>query len=395
MSDKIAAGTIRNARGLFDIPPDVSYLNAAFVAPIPTIVRTAGEVGVRVKAAPWHLTRGSFYEDVERARQAAAGLIGAEAQDIAIVGSASYGIATAGLNLPLERGARVLIIEGEHASASYEWRRLAEERGAVVDVVPRPGDGDWTAAILARIHAPGAPPIGIAALTPVHWTEGGAIELDRIAPDLRAQGAALVVDGTQGVGLLPLDVRRLQPDFLVFPTYKWLLGPYGFGFLYVAPSRQDGRPLEQHGWSRRGADDPSTVYNGDLAFMDGARRFDIGERSNFVALPMALAALDLVAGWGIPALAAHARALTDRIAAGVADWDVEVPSAAFRSPHILGLRFPAGQAAALVDQLSARGVFVSARRDIVRVSPHVYNTEADADRFVAILGEVLRASRRS
>jgi len=395
MSDKIGGAAIEGARDLFDIPADISYLNAAFVAPIPAAVRVAGEAGVRVKAAPWHLTRASFYQDVERARQAAAGQIGAAAQDIAIVGSASYGIATAGLNLPLARGARVLVVEGEHASASYEWRRLAEARAAHVDVVPRPGDGDWTAAILERIEAPGAPPVGIAALTPVHWTEGAAIDLGRIAPALRRQGAALVVDGTQGVGLLPLDVRVLRPDFLVFPTYKWLLGPYGLGFLYVAPAWQEGRPLEQHGWSRRGADDPSTVYNGDLSFMDGARRFDIGERSNFVALPMALAALDLVAGWGTPAIAAHVRGLTDRIAAAVAEWDVEVLPAAVRSPHILGLRFPAGQAASLVDRLAAQGVFVSARRDIVRVSPHVYNTAAEADRFVAVLGEALRSSRRS
>jgi len=390
MSHKILRGAIGDARALFEIPPDVTYLNAAFVAPIPAAIRAAGEAGVRVKSTPWQLTRASFYADVERARQAAAGLIGAEARDIAIVGSASYGIATAGLNLPLERGARVLVIEGEHASASYEWRRLAEEQGALVDVVPRPGNGDWTTAILERVDAPGEPPIGIAALTPVHWTEGGHIDLERIASALRRQGAALVVDGTQGVGLLTLDVRTLQPDFLVFPTYKWLLGPYGLGFLYVAPKHQDGRPLEQHGWSRRGADDPSTVYNGDLAFMDGARRFDIGERSNFVSLPMALAAIELVDGWGLSAIAVHVKALTDRIVAGVADLGVDVPPSAFRSPHILGLRFPGGQATGLVDRLAAQGVFVSARRDIVRISPHVYNTAADADRFVAVLAETLR-----
>jgi len=245
---------------------------------------------------------------------------------------------------------------------------------------------------LERVDAPGEPPIGIAALTPVHWTEGGHIDLERIASALRRQGATLVVDGTQGVGLLPLDVRTLQPDFLVFPTYKWLLGPYGLGFLYVAPKHQDGRPLEQHGWSRRGADDPSTVYNGDLAFMDGARRFDIGERSNFVSLPMALAAIELVDGWGLSAIAVHVKALTDRIVAGVADLGVDVPPSACRSPHILGLRFPGGQAAGLVNRLAAQGVFVSARRDIVRISPHVYNTAADADRFVAVLAETLRRS---
>jgi selenocysteine lyase/cysteine desulfurase len=81
----------------------------------------------------------------------------------------------------------------------------------------------------------------------VHWSDGGVIDLDRVAPTLRARGAALIIDATHAAGVMPLDVNKLDPDFLVFPTYKWVLGPYGRAFLYIAKRHQDGIPLEQTG----------------------------------------------------------------------------------------------------------------------------------------------------
>lgn len=136
---------------LFDIPEGVTYLNAAGVSPIPRIVAEAGEAGIARKRAPWTLSRASFYDIVEEAREAAAALIGARPGDIAIVGSASYGVATACRNLPLPAGTAVLTIADEHSSPVYAWLRAAEEGGAVHEEVARPGDHDWTGAILDRL----------------------------------------------------------------------------------------------------------------------------------------------------------------------------------------------------------------------------------------------------
>ena len=99
--------------------------------------------------------------------------------------------------------------------------------------------------MLTAIARPGAPPIALASISSVHWSDGGVVDLGRVAPALRAQGAALLVDATHAAGVLPLDVNALDPDFVVFPTYKWLLGPYGRAFLYVAKRHQNGMPLEQ------------------------------------------------------------------------------------------------------------------------------------------------------
>ena len=111
---------------------------------------------------------------------------------------------------------------------------MYKRQGFEVETVARPEDGDWTRAVLSAIARPGAPKLAVASISSVHWSDGGLVDLERVAAAVRAAGAALAVDATHHAGILPIDVRRLDPDFLVFPTYKWVLGPYGRAFLYVA-----------------------------------------------------------------------------------------------------------------------------------------------------------------
>jgi selenocysteine lyase/cysteine desulfurase len=366
-------------KDLFEIPEGVTYLNASAMSPIPRAGRLAGEAGVAVKSHPWEMDRDLSGERSERARRAAARLIGATGDDIAIVGAASYGIAVAGRNLAPSAGSRILMVEKEHSSQSLEWERLAGERGAVLERVPRPGDGDWTSAILAAIERPGAPEVAIAALTPLHWTDGAIIDLERIASALRHHGAALVVDATQAAGILPIDVATLKPDFLVFPTYKWVLGPYSLAFLYAAPWRQDGEPVEQHGISR--------TEGG--AFLAGARRYDIGERNNPITLPIAIAGMELIGEWGARRIGERLQMLTDMLADKATALGAITVERRLRAPHVLGLRFEGGITGRLVQRLAEQKVFVSLRGgDVMRVSPHVYNDAADVERF----GEVLQAA---
>lgn len=374
-----AVGTVEPLacqRHAFELPDDVSYLDAAAWAPLPCAVRAAGEAGILAKSRPWAHPRDADAAWAERARAAAAGLIGAAADDIAIVGSVSHAIATAARNLALAPGGRILRVADEFPSQCHAWDRLAAERGLLVEVVPRPSNADWTAALLDAIARPGAPPLAVATLTPLHWSDGVVIDLERLAPAVRAAGAALVVDATQAVGAAPLDVSRLRPDFLAFPTYKWALGPYSLAFLYAAPHRQGGSPLEENA----GNQPPAT----------GARRYDKGECRDGVALPMAATGMEMVAGWGVPAVAARLRVLTDLLAEGVASMGLAVPPRALRCPHILGLRVPGGLPADLIGRLREDRVFASDRLGGLRLSPHVWANEADVARCLAALRAALR-----
>lgn len=371
-------------RDAFDIPREVCYLNAAAWGPLPRAVQDLGREAVARKGQPWKLDGGFAGRQHDRARQAAAKLIGADAADVALVSSVGYGVATAGKVLAIAKGGRVLTLQDDHSSPVLEWLSRAEAAGFTVEKVPAPADGDWTSAVLGAIERPGAAPIALASISSIHWSDGGALDLAQIARALKKAGAALLVDATHHVGMLPVDVARLDPDFLIFPTYKWVLGPYGRAFLYVAKRHQHGVPLEQTAFGRRGVQAESSPYMRDLAYADGAKRYDMGERDHFISLEMAAIGMETVAKWGDVAIAERMAWLTGLLAEGLASNDVRVPDARFRAPHILSLGFPGGMPDRLPERLAAENVHAAPRLGRLRISPHVYNDEIDVARFVEV-----------
>jgi selenocysteine lyase/cysteine desulfurase len=378
-------------RALFDIPRQVCFLNAASWSPLPIATQEAGRIGVARKGRPWLLDAKFATEQHERARRAAARLINADPEDVALISSVSYGVATAAKLMTIPAGARVLVLADDHSSAVLEWTTRAGAEQFSVDVVPRPADGNWTAAVLAAIGRNGAPPLALASISSVHWSDGGLLDMAPIAAALRKHGAALLVDATHAVGVVATDVRALDPDFLVFPTYKWLVGPYGRAFLYIARRRQDGVPLEQTSYGRRGISSERVPYFSDTSFVAGARRFDMGERDHFISLEMAAIGMELLAQWGCAAVAERLTMLTQRLADGLCDCDVIVPDVSVRAPHILCPAFPRGMPERLVDALAAEQVYVAPRIGRMRISPHVYNDETDVDRFVSVFRKLLPA----
>jgi selenocysteine lyase/cysteine desulfurase len=377
-------------RHLFDIPRDVAYLNAAAWSPLPLAVQEAGRAGVARKGRPWELDPGLGAFQHERCRAAAAALIGAQAEDVALVSSVSYGVAVAGKIFAPPAGTRVLVLQDDHSSPVLEWMARAPAQGFTIDTVPRPADGDWTAAVEAAIAKPGAP-VSLASISNVHWSDGGAIDLLRIAPLLRAQGAALLVDATHGAGVMPIDVTVIDPDFLIFPTYKWVLGPYGRAFLYVAKRRQDGVPLEQTPFGRKSVSSERVPYFADLAYAPTARRFDMGERDHFIGLDMAATGMEMMAGWGQGAIAERCAMLTARLEEGLSAFGASLPKRALRAPHILCVGFRGAMPAGLVDAMAALGAYAAPRLGRLRISPHVYNDEEDVDRFVDVYHRVAAA----
>lgn len=374
---------IPSQRHLFDLPREIAYLNCAYMSPLMSRVVEAGREGLARKARPWLIKAPHFFEGTERARGLFATLIGARPDDVALAPAASYGLAVAAANLPVKRGQTIVVLAEQFPSNVYPWRQLAADSGAEMAVVPRRQDG-WTAGVLEAMTDRTA----IVALPHCHWTDGAIVDLVAVGRRCRELGAALALDLTQSAGALPFDVQAVDPDFAAAACYKWLLGPYSTGFLYVAPRRQGGRPLEQNWIARAGSENFSRLIDYRMDFQLGARRFDVGEGANFGLLPGAAAALEQILEWGVEEIAATLAAKTEAISARAQKLGLSASPRGLRAGHFLGLRFPGGLPEGLLERLAADNVFLSVRGDSLRVTPHLYNDDEDADRLIAALAKV-------
>jgi len=375
---------LRSQRDLFEIPEDIVYLNCAYMSPQLRRAREAGEKAVSRKSRPWELTPDDFFEEVEEVRALFARLVGGDADGVAIVPSVSYGISVAAANVAVGEGEKIVILEDQFPSNVYAWRNLAEQSGARLITVPRPEDFDWTRVLLEEIDAETA----VVAVPNCHWTDGSLVDLVRVGEGARAAGAALVVDAIQSLGAHPFDVSEVRPDFLVASSYKWLLGPYGVGFMHVGEEYREGNPIEHNWINRRGSQDFSGLVAYQDAFQPGARRYDVGERSNFALLPMAAEALRQLIDWEVQNVSETIGTLTDLIEEKAKKRGIGTIPKRRRARHLIGLMLGPDAPDDLATQLTVYNVFVSVRGESVRVSPHLYNTERDVDLLFDVLDRV-------
>ena len=239
---KTAAGAegLADQRAEFEVDEEVAYFNTANLSPLLRSVRAAGEQALARRAKPWTISARDWFSDVEELRSRFARLIGAGAEDVALVPATSYGLSVAARNLTAGAGERVLVLGEEFPSNYYTWQRFGERTGAELLVVEREPGQSWTEAIVAAVDER----VAIASVPNVHWTNGAFVDLERVALALREAGAALVVDASQSLGALPLDLEVLRPAAVVAVGYKWLLGPLSLGYLYLDPALHEGEPYD-------------------------------------------------------------------------------------------------------------------------------------------------------
>jgi len=368
-------------REAFSLPQDLHYLNCAFMSPLPRVVEEAGIQGVVRKRDPSLLGSEDFFRESQEVRRLFASLVNAPDPDsVAIIPSVSYGIGVATRNTPLASGQNIVLLHEQFPGNVYGWRRLAWERGAQIRTVG-PGDGEfrgrsWNERMLEAIDRD----TGVVAMAPVHWTDGTLFDLEAIGARAREVGAVLVVDGTQSVGALPFDVQRLRPDALIVASYKWLFGPYSIGVGYFGPRYLDGVPLEE-GWiAREGSQDFRALVDYQDRYQPGAVRFDVGERSNFILVPMLVAALRLVLEWGPERIQSYTRRLSQDLLEEAQSLGYAIEDDSYRVGHLFGIRMPPGvEMECLKEALQREAVSSSLRGSALRVSPHLYNDEEDME----------------
>lgn len=377
----------------FHLPEGLHYLNCAYMAPRSSRVEAAGIAAIQRDRNPMQISSEDFFTESDRLREAFGRLINAPADRISLMPSVSYGIATIASNLKLSRGQKIVLMHEQFPSNVYAWRRLSRDSGCRIDTIQVADGPDrgkrWNERILESIDDDTA----VVAMGQVHWTDGTRFDVEAIAERTREVGAVFVVDGTQSIGAMPFDVARIQPDAVVCAGYKWLLGPYSLGLAYYGSRFDDGTPLEESWVNRANSRDFTSLVQYDDRYMTGPLRYDMGQRSNFILVPMLQAAIEQLLEWGVENIQEYCARLTKDLVKDARRLGYVIEDADWRSSHLFGIRLPEHVSMDRVSrELADRNVAVSFRGNAVRVSPHVYNDADDISHLMEALEHAASSS---
>ena len=381
---------LSNQRSKFSLPNSGTYLNGAYMSPLLKSVEKAGLKGMLRKRNPFSITPTDFFTETEKLRTEYARLINVkESNRIVIIPSVSYGIATVAKNLNLSAGDNVIVAAEQFPSNYYSWSELVHERGAelkVVSSIQGAGRGKiWNERILESINSK----TKLVALGHVHWADGTLFQLTEIRKRTRDVGALLVIDGTQSVGALPFDVQKIQPDALICAGYKWLMGPYSIGLAYYGDFFDNGKPLEENWINRKDSENFAGLVNYQNDYQPSALRYEVGEHSNFIAVPMLLAAIQQINQWKPSNIQAYCEKISRKALAQLTDAGFWIEDPKFRGHHLFGIRLPENiNRDKVVESLKKNKISVSFRGDSIRVAPHVYNSETEMNKLASVLKKI-------
>lgn len=379
-------------RDLFELDHEHVWLNCSYFSPQLKSVTEAGIQELRRKATPWDYEVDDFFAPTSALKLSFAQLIGAiEAERVALIPSTSYGLANVAKNVPVKQGQKIILLADCFPSAYHTFKALADEKGAaliMVDTSATAGRGKaWNNALLDAIDEQTA----LVVTSHVHWVDGTKFDLKAIRQRSREVGALMVIDGTQSVGALPLNVAEVQPDALICAGYKWLMGPYALGYAWYGPAFDNGTPIEQNWKPRVNSDDFSNLINYQEEYRPFSNRYSMGEASNFTAVKMALQALEQLNAWTPEAIADYVRRITQAGIDELRNMGCALEEDAYRAAHLFSIRLGDQlDADRLKQELTDRKVSLSFRGDAVRVAPHVYNTSEEVNTMVDCFKAALR-----
>jgi cysteine desulfurase/selenocysteine lyase len=360
-----------------------TYLNCANQGPLPRVTIAEIESALPVKAYPNRVPDDIYFRIPNRARAAIAPLIGVRPEEITIGTGASHGMNVAALGFPWREGDEVLIGSNEFPSNIYIWANAARRAGAKPVFVDSPTRTLPTDRLLEEVTAR----TRVIVVSLVDFGSGEVQDLDRLGAVCAERGIFLAVDATQACGVMPLDAPAQHVNLLAAAGYKWMLGPYGTGFAWLDPAWWDRIDPTYVTWTAaEGAENFNTLPRGDWRWVGTARRFDAPEAASFLNLSGLARSAEWIGEIGLGAIHEHVADLLGHL-----ERDLPAPFHRRTTPSPLAgpiLAIEADDPApvhAAYKRLRDARIRVSLREDAIRVSPHVYNTEADIERLLKLL----------
>lgn len=384
---------LASQKHLFSIDPEITYLNNAYRGPM---LKSSEEAALRdlEKMRNPHLIRPEdFFSGVELVKSLFGKLVNCPAQQVAIIPSTSYGFACVLNNWNPEGRKKAITVTDEFPSGYFSLQRWADEhQSTLVAVGPDLNKGElgksWNERILEEIDVN----TGVVLISSVHWMNGVKFDLKQIGQRCREVGACFVVDGTQSVGAMPVEVMDCQIDALICATYKWLLGPYSMGLAYFSERFNSGEPLEESWMNRTTSHNFSSLTDYQPDFLPGANRYSVGETSNFILLPILEKALSQLLEWNPACVQDYAGDLKNSLVDFQFQQNLPLEVGAFTSNHLFSLPIAEGQDLNQVKHaLEKERISVSVRGSSLRVSINVFNEHKDVQHLIGVLASLPKA----
>ena len=377
---------MRCQKSKFILSKKVIYLNCAYMSPMLKKVEKAGVKGIKQKRKPYHITPIDFFKTSDLVKKRFSSIIDCKNHNrIAIIPSASYGLANVVNNISIKEKDEIILLDEQFPSNVYPWLNLKERSKAKLVFIKRPdtlidSGKKWNEEILAAITNK----TKVVTIGNIHWACGTLFDLIAIRKKTAEVGALLIIDGTQSIGALPLSIEKIQPDALICAGYKWLMGPYSIGVAYYGNYFDKGIPIEDNWINRMGSENFSGLINYSDKYGELASRYNVGEQSNFILLPMLLAGLNQIESWGVKNIQDYCKNLISEEIKKVNQKKYWIEKENYRANHLFGIK-QLDNKINLIEKLKSKKISVSIRGDKIRVSPHVYNDKREIKKLFECL----------
>ncbi|EAZ79907.1 aminotransferase class V-fold PLP-dependent enzyme [Algoriphagus machipongonensis] len=377
---------------LFSLKPEVHYLNNAYRAPLLKSSEEAGIQSLINQRNPFQLKPDDFFDGVVEVRRSFAQLVNCQASEVAVVPSTSYGFTSVLNNIKAGNRKKAVVVKDEFPSGYFAMERWTRENQAELQTIDpdsqqKQKGESWNQRLIEAIDEKTA----VVLISSIHWMSGVKFDLKAIGEKCHQVGAYFIVDGTQSVGALPMDVDKYRIDALVCAAYKWLLGPYSLALAYIGEKFANGIPLEESWMNRVNARDFGSLSDYSDQYEPGAGRFNVGETSNFIMMPMLKASLSQLLEWRPEQIQAYAKNLNQPLRDFILANGGMVEKDEFLAYHLICPVLPENVVlSSLKKSLDEHQIYLSARGENLRVSVNVFNTEKNIESLIeAIKKEIL------
>lgn len=378
---------LENQKHLFSLDKGVHYLNCAYKAPLLKSAENAAISSLIKQRNPAQILPKDYFEEAEEVRSLFGKIVNCKPSEVAIIPSTSYGFSSVLNNISCKRGQHAITIESEFPSDYFSIEAWCKKHNAPLKIIkankelPQQG-AEWNRNILESISDKTA----VVILSSVHWMSGLRFDLKKIGEQCRKVGAKFIVDGTQSVGAMHMNVKEYQIDALVCASYKWLFGPYSVALAYIGETFNDGTPLEETWMNRINARDFGNLTDYNQTYTQDAGRYNVGQFSNLILMPMLIESLKQINLWTVDAIQAYCKKLAAPLINYLQNLGMPLEEEAYFSNHLFSLALPKTiDFDSFQEKINERNIIISIRKGNLRISINVFNTEEDIQQLIEVI----------